>query len=195
MNIPQPFPYQGSKRRLSAAILAYVPADSTRIVEPFAGSGAVSLAAANCEKVERFYLNDRNAPLIELWRRIVESPDAIAGQYRELWDTQIGQESAYYNRIRDEFNRGCRPDHLLYLLARCVKAAVRYNADGLFNQSPDKRRRGMHPDTMARNLQRVSRLLAGRVLFSAEDYRILGQPGSIRTCGTSDCPPVGYYLD
>jgi len=31
---------------------------------------------------------------------------------------------------------------LLYLLDRCVKGAVRYNKEGWFNQSPDKRRLG-----------------------------------------------------
>ena len=157
-----------------------MPTDAARIVEPFAGSAALSLAAASCGKAERFLLNDRNVPLIELWRQIVEMPDAIASQYRALWEAQIGQESAYYNWIRDEFNLGCRPDHLLYLLARCVKAAVRYNVQGQFNQSPDKRRRGMHPDTMARNLRHTSALLKGRASFSADDYRVMVeyiQPG------------------
>ena len=44
-----------------------------------------------------------------------------------------------------EWGETGKPDLLLYLLARCVKAAVRYNASGEFNQSPDNRRRGMPP--------------------------------------------------
>ncbi|MHB8750394.1 MAG: DNA adenine methylase, partial [Aggregatilineales bacterium] len=70
--------------------------------------------------------------------------------------------------------------HFLYLLARCVKAAVRYNVLGEFNQSPDNRRRGMQPDTMARNIQQVSRLLNYWVVFSAHDYCVIlaaVQPG------------------
>ena len=45
-----------------------------------------------------------------------------------------------------------QPHHLLYLLARCVKASIRYNTDGDFNQSPDNRRKGMHPATMRQNI-------------------------------------------
>ena len=42
---PHPIPYQGSKRRLAAAILAHAPS-CARLIEPFAGSAAISLAAA-----------------------------------------------------------------------------------------------------------------------------------------------------
>ncbi len=43
---PHPIPYQGSKRRLAAAILAHAPSGVRRLIEPFAGSAAISLAAA-----------------------------------------------------------------------------------------------------------------------------------------------------
>jgi DNA adenine methylase len=42
---PHPIPYQGSKRRLAAAILRHAP-PARRLVEPFAGSAAIKLAAA-----------------------------------------------------------------------------------------------------------------------------------------------------
>jgi DNA adenine methylase len=61
----------------------------------------------------------------------------------------------------------------LYLLARCVKGAVRYNADGLFNQSPDKRRMGTRPATMRSNILGVSSLLQGKSRFSSLDYRVV----------------------
>jgi DNA adenine methylase len=59
------------------------------------------------------------------------------------------------------------------LLARCVKGAVRYNADGLFNQSPDKRRMGTRPATMRSNILGVSSLLQGKSRFSSLDYRVV----------------------
>lgn len=46
MNVPQPFQYQGSKRNLAPRILDYLPRKMRRLVEPFAGSGALSLACA-----------------------------------------------------------------------------------------------------------------------------------------------------
>jgi hypothetical protein len=44
MSVPHPIPYQGSKRALASAILAYLPEDCVTLIEPFAGSAALSLA-------------------------------------------------------------------------------------------------------------------------------------------------------
>jgi DNA adenine methylase len=57
------------------------------------------------------------------------------------------------------------------LLARCVKGSVRYNADGLFNQSPDKRRHGTQPSTMRNNIFGVSTLLKGKSVISSLEYK------------------------
>jgi len=171
MNIPQPFPYQGSKRKLAPAILAALPENTAALIEPFAGSGAVSLAAAHGGKAQRFVLNDINAPLMALWERIIDQPAVLALHYERLWQAQQGREKAFYFHLRDEFNRTHSPHCLLYLLARCVKAAIRYNRQGEFNQSPDNRRKGMYPQTMQANLLRTSQLLRGRTVITALDYR------------------------
>ena len=47
MNVPHPIPYQGSKRGIARLILKYFPDDVDTLIEPFAGSAAVSLAVAN----------------------------------------------------------------------------------------------------------------------------------------------------
>lgn len=171
MGVPHPIPYQGSKRALAQTIIACLPADSTRLVEPFAGSAAVSLAAAYAGKANTFLLNDINAPLMALWDAILDRPDEIADGYERLWQEQQGRECEYYDWVRAEFNRTHRPDYFLYLLARCVKAAVRYNADGEFNQSPDNRRKGARPGTMRSHVRRASHLLRGRTVLTSGDYR------------------------
>jgi DNA adenine methylase len=169
--VPQPFPYQGSKRRLASLIVSHFGADVRRLIEPFAGSAAVSLATAARRRSSSFLINDLNAPLVDLWRAILTDPNTLAAAYTSLWERQLGCERAFYDRVRDEFNQSPRPDRLLYLLARCVKASVRYNGQGEFNQSPDNRRRGMHPHTMRLQLLGASRLLAGRTELAAVDYR------------------------
>lgn len=171
MAIPHPIPYQGSKRWIARAIVASFPSDAQRLFEPFAGSAAVSLAAAYLGKAEHFLLNDTNAPLMDLWDKIINEPEVIARQYRQLWESQHGREREYYDIIRVKFNRTHRPDYLLYLLARCVKASVRYNANGEFNQSPDNRRKGAHPDTMEHHIRGASRLLKGKATLSSCNYR------------------------
>jgi len=170
MGVPHPIPYQGSKRSLAPEILRYFPDDTERLVEPFAGAAAVSLAAAYYHKARRFLLNDVNGPLMDLWLKILAEPQKLAEQYCQLWQQQAGQEREYYDWVRDQFNRTHRPDYLLYLLARCVKASVRYNTLGEFNQSPDNRRRGARPETMAAHIHGASQLLAGRTGVLCGDY-------------------------
>ena len=141
-NVPQPIPYQGSKRQIAPAILHHFPASIPRFVEPFAGSAAMSIAVAARRQAERFWINDAHSPLIQLWWEIIQRPEGIADRYTHLWNDQIGREREYFNEVRKHFNDQHEPADFLYLLARCVKAAIRYNAAGEFNNTPDNRRKG-----------------------------------------------------
>jgi DNA adenine methylase len=171
MNVPHPIPYQGSKRNLANAILRYFPAHVETLHEPFAGSAAISLAAATQRRAKRFHINDLNKPLVDLWHEIVNAPEKLTREYEELWQAQLEDPKAYYKKIRDAFNLTGKPDYFLYLLARCVKASVRYNANGEFNQSPDNRRKGATPQTMREQVFGASFLLKGRTSFSSKNYR------------------------
>lgn len=141
-----------------------------RLIEPFAGSAAVSLYAAHYQKASHFILNDVNAPLMTLWAAIINQPDELAKRYGRLWTLQQEQERKFYDLVRTRFNKSHRPHDLLYLLARCVKGAVRYNANGEFNQSPDNRRKGRHPKAMRKDIQKASSLLADRAILLSQDY-------------------------
>ena len=170
-SVPHPIQYQGSKRRLAPLILRHFPKGVDRLIEPFAGSAAISIAAAAGNRARTYMVNDLNKPLAELLRRIVEQPDETASFYEKVWNAQQGDSIGHYYRVREEFNRTKDPRLLLYLLARCVKGSVRYNSSGMFNQSPDKRRLGTRPATMRANIFGVSVLLKGRIEFSSLDYR------------------------
>jgi DNA adenine methylase len=171
MKMPHPIPYQGSKRHIAKYILPFFPHEINTLIEPFAGSAAISIAAASYGKASRFHLNDLNEPLMELWREIINDPQSIAKSYERLWKEQQGDKRAYYDQVRDKFNRTKKPDYLLYLLARCVKASVRYNPKGEFNQSPDNRRLGRNPKRMADDIFAVSNLFRGRTTITSSDYR------------------------
>lgn len=108
--VPHPIPYQGSKRNLAGAILRYFPAHFVTLYEPFAGSAAITIAAAVNGLGERYHLNDLNKPLMELWRVIIEAPDEIATQYATLWHAQHADSRTFYDTAREEFNRTGRPD-------------------------------------------------------------------------------------
>jgi DNA adenine methylase len=171
MKIPHPIPYQGSKRNLAKYILPFFPPEINTLFEPFSGSAAISIAAAAHGKAPRFYLNDVNKPLIALWNEIIHNPENIAAQYERLWLEQQGNERKYYDVVRDNFNKTKRPDYLLYLLARCVKASVRYNANGDFNQSPDNRRLGRNPQQMKEDILAVCKLLRSKTTLTSTDYK------------------------
>jgi len=171
MTIPHPFPYQGSKRNIASKILQYFPMSFNILYEPFSGSGALTIAAASRGLGEKYYLNDLNKPLIDLLELIVNEPEKISDQYEKLWFAQTKNPRSFYKKIRGKFNMTGRPDYFLYLLARCVKGSVRYNANGEFNQSPDNRRKGMRPDSMRNNINRVSSLLKNRTILKSKNYR------------------------
>jgi DNA adenine methylase len=173
MKLPHPIPYQGSKRNLANKILRYFPATFDRLIEPFAGSAAISIASAFYCKANHFILNDINKPLIELWDTIINNPNYIVGQYHDIWHGQHGNEEDYYYEIRGKFNDTHQSEHLLFLLAKCVKAAVRYNSQGNFNQSPDKRRLGRNPQMMRNDILDVSQLLKGKTEIYSADYSFI----------------------
>ena len=171
MKIPHPIPYQGSKRNLANQIIRYFPQKIDRLIEPFSGSAAITISAAYYFKANFFHLNDINPALISLWNEIINNPKEIIKKYHDIWYGQLGKEEAYYYEIREHFNYNNNPEYLLFLLARCVKAAVRYNTKGGFNQSPDHRRRGRNPAIMREDILKVSRLLKGKVILSCMDYK------------------------
>lgn len=171
MAIPHPIPYQGSKRILADKILPYFPTHINRLIEPFAGSAAISIAAASGNYAMHYWINDVNEALMLLWHEIIHHPHKLSRLYEELWHKQLGHEKVFYNKVRDRFNQTQRPFYFLYLLARCVKASVRYNANGEFNQSPDNRRKGRKPQTMHQDIVAVSHLMRDRISLSSWDYR------------------------
>lgn len=170
MKIPHPIPYQGSKRNLADQIIRFYPKEFSRLIEPFAGSAAITIASAFYSKANRFIINDINEPLTQLWEVIVNNPISIAKQYTDIWNGQHGKEEEYYYQIRQKFNETKNPEYLLFLLAKCVKAAVRYNSNGDFNQSPDKRRLGRNPQSMREDITRVSSLLKGKTEVYSTNY-------------------------
>jgi DNA adenine methylase len=171
MIVPQPFQYQGSKRALAPLILNFLPVKARRLVDPFAGSAAMTLACAARMRAERYWVNDLNKPLAELLNLMINRPEEVADAYTELWKGEAEDALEHFYTVREKFNRTQEPQLFLYLLARCIKGAVRYNNEGMFNQSPDKRRLGTRPETMRQNIMAVSLLLRGKTVVTSHDFR------------------------
>lgn len=173
--VPHIVQYQGSKRKLAPQILQYMPPHIKRLVEPFAGMAAISIAVANEKKADSFYINDLNEPLVNMLQEAIEAPEQLLTEYTAVWSEQFkyGEDHVkHFYVVRERFNSGEQtPANMLYLIARCVKGAVRYGNDGKFNQSSDKRRHGTNPKNLERNVYAISNLLKGKTTFSSVDYR------------------------
>ncbi|MDR3154615.1 MAG: Dam family site-specific DNA-(adenine-N6)-methyltransferase [Deltaproteobacteria bacterium] len=185
-SIPHIIQYQGSKRLLSPQILTYMPLKFNRLLEPFAGMAAITIATAIENRATQYFINDINKPLISILEMAINYPKELIHKYEIIWSDQFNFEYGSLNHfyfIRDSFNFSEQtPDKMLYLLARCVKGAVRYSKNGKFNQSPDKRRHGTNPTNLAKNVKIISAILKGKTFFSALDYREflnIAKPGDI----------------
>jgi DNA adenine methylase len=173
--IPHLIQYQGSKRLLAPQILSYIPYKLNRLLEPFSGMAAITIAVANEHRAQQYYINDINEPIIKLLQSAINYPSELIESYNQIWKEQFyfpdGHIKHFYH-IRDRFNSGeQKPSNMLYLLARCVKGSVRYGKNGKFNQSPDNRRHGTKPQNIATNVYAISNLLKGKTCFSSLDYR------------------------
>ena len=167
--------YQGSKRNLAAQILNYFPKKFNRLIEPFAGMAAITIAVSKQRRANQYVLNDLNEPLVNILREAVNNPQKLVEDYTKVWSEQLTFEDGsveHFYKIRNDFNNGDKSAaNMLYLLARCVKGSVWYSSNGMFNQSPDKRRMGTNPKNLAPNVYMISHFLKGKTEFSSVDYR------------------------
>lgn len=99
----------------------------------------------------------------------INAPEKLANEYSAVWAGQFQEKQNnidYFYKVRSDFNNGMQdPARMLFLLARIVKGAVRYNAQGELNQSCDKRRYGTKPEMITKNAIKISELLKGKTIF------------------------------
>ncbi|HND30430.1 MAG TPA: DNA adenine methylase, partial [Myxococcota bacterium] len=100
MPLPQPIPYQGSKRRQVKVLLEYFPGDTQTLWEPFVGSGATTIGAAVAGAARHFVLSDSLAPLVGIWAMILQTPEELVAAYTRLWQAQHEDPRAAYDAVR-----------------------------------------------------------------------------------------------
>lgn len=171
MRTPHIIPYQGSKRKLADQILALVEHEvKGTFFEPFAGSAAITLAAASNGIGTKYVIGDKFEPLIDLWELIIDNPQYVAEEYSRIWNAQLADPKSHFLTIRDAFNEQKDPVKFLYLVARCVKNSIRFNSEGHFNQSADNRRLGMKPDKVSKEAKKASEILKGKTTVTSGDF-------------------------
>lgn len=130
----------------------------------------MTIWAAQRGLARRYVIGDSLDAIARLWRSIVDRPERTADRYEHVWKGQGGSDPDYFNEVRARYNREKDPVDLLYLICRCVKNAVRFNASGGFSQSVDRRRLGMRPARMRSAMAGASALLRGRTEVVSGDW-------------------------
>lgn len=158
---PQLVQYQGSKRKIAEDIIKYIKKGKyKRLVEPFSGTSAITIECANQGLINEFWINDINKELIALLEECISNPDNLSVGYEKLWYGQFEDTTNpidYFYTVRNMFNAGeACPPITLFILARIVKGAVRYNSSGEMNQSCDKRRTGTKPKEIRKRTHIIS---------------------------------------
>lgn len=123
--------WAGGKSRLVERISSGLPHGS-RLVEPFAGSAAVSLGT----NFPNYLVADVNNDLISLYNTVKYREDELVEKIEELFVPQNNEQSAF-GRLRDEFNATAEEVRkaalFVYLNRHCFNGLCRYNSRGKFN--------------------------------------------------------------
>lgn len=133
------FRWAGSKRKLLPALVAKVPANYGRYVEPFAGSACLFFAL----RPSRAVLGDYNGELIDAYRTIRSHPRRVSRKAR-TW--KISDRTYLHLRALDPFKLDpvLRAARFLYLNRTCFNGVFRTNRSGQFNV-PRGRNTGRFP--------------------------------------------------
>lgn len=95
----------------------------------------------------------------------------VIEDYKENWDQLQSNLPGHFYVIRDRFNKAPNPLDLSFLMRTCVNGIVRFNKDGLFNNSFHLSRKGMLPEMFSRNVKAWN-IVIKDIEFVCQDYAI-----------------------
>jgi DNA adenine methylase len=123
--------WAGGKFQLLSVLLPLIPV-GTRLIEPFVGSGVVFLNT----NFEKYYLNDSNPDLINLYTILKNEPDNFIHDTSKLFEKSFNTANKYYE-LRERFNTITdiyeRARLFVYFNRHGYNGLCRYNQKGGFN--------------------------------------------------------------
>lgn len=176
--------WAGGKRRLVPFVARHLALPARRLVEPFAGGAAVSLALA--DEVDSVWLNDVNEDLMDVYVQLRDAPDEYIEAAGRLFAPETNSEKTYY-RLREAFHRAApgreKAAIFLYLNRHGFNGLCRYNSSGQFNVPYGRYKNPYFPEDELR--------AAAPVVANAELTRIDFE-NVLNACGPGDvvyCDP------
>ena len=145
--------WAGNNYQLLPRILALLPSSGSRFIEPFAGSGAVSLNALhNQYQFDEWHVGDSNHHLVETYQMAVADASGFVDRLHILFQgiqdpthpVPHGNDRAQFEHLRRVFNQQTQDPHLshwgigipelfVYLNRHAFNGLCCYNGSGKFN--------------------------------------------------------------
>lgn len=123
--------WAGGKHKLAPIIQTELP-EAKRLIEPFVGSAAVSLAL----EFDEYVLNDINADLMALYQTLKQEKQAFIDYALSFFTPENNQEKRFYD-LREQFNHSHdaveKSALFVYLNRHAFNGLCRYNSKGAFN--------------------------------------------------------------
>jgi DNA adenine methylase len=177
--------WAGSKYKIVTRILESLPR-GRRLIEPFAGSGAVFLNA----EYEEFLVADSNADLIGLYKHVQSQGSEFVDYASSLFVAENNSEAAFY-ALRQEFNSTTetvrRSALFIYLNRHCFNGLCRYNLSGKFNVPFGRYSSPAFPRVELLNFYEKSK----RAVFEVAEFKAsmeMAEPGSVIYCDPPYAP-------
>lgn len=178
--------WAGGKTRLVDRIKEKLAANGTRLIEPFAGSCALSL---NCDRYERYWLNDVNKDLINLYLALRDNGNDFIDYCRSFFTAENNTSERYYE-FREIFNSTTdvaeRSAIFLYLNRHGFNGLCRYNNSGGFNVPFGKYKAPYFPQN---EMEHFSRKFAA-ARFTCLDFRAVMREAEVGDVVYCDPPYV-----
>ena len=123
--------WAGGKAKLTPLIRQQLP-HAKRLIEPFTGSAAVSLAL----EFDEYVLNDSNADLMNVYQILQVEQQDFVDYAQSFFTPEHNQETRFYD-LREKFNHTDNHHEkaalLIYLNHHAFNGLCRYNSKGGFN--------------------------------------------------------------
>ena len=139
----------GGKYKIIDHILKNLP-NGKKLIEPFAGSGAVFLNT----DFEEYLIADTNTDLINLYKQVQTNGEDFIAYASALFIPDNNTETKFYT-LRSEFNDCTEPARkaalFVYLNRHCFNGLCRYNSKGKFNVPFGRYSKPVFPNTAILN--------------------------------------------
>lgn len=135
MTINTPFNYSGSKFKLLEQILPLFDYSKEYFIDIFCGGGSVYTNVL--DKYKKILINDVICDLIEVHKKLGNSPQVFIESVKELSKTKENQQ--LYLDLKASYNKEKTPEKFYALMLSCTNNMLRFNLKGEFNQSWGKR--------------------------------------------------------